>query len=877
MMTSYQQALFCAASLLTISVVVEPAAAQTTTAAAPSSTPEVVVTGLRASLRDAVAQKRLNTEIVETISSKDIGALPDVTIAEELNRLPGISSTRDRGNDSQAAVRGLGPRLVLGLVDGREVASSEPDRNVRWEIYPSEAVSGVTVYKTQSADLIAGGVAATIDLRTLRPLDYSGPSFVLRLGPQFNESGETVPHYSPWGLRGSAQYVAKLSDTFAVAVGGSYQSQKNGYTSFQGWTTNNAQTGSPPIINGQVTTVPYGAQTEVDALTEDRASFTGAAQWKPNSHLQVNYDLLYSQVNIDEDQYQAWYGRNNWGDWGGNSANSGDPYNGAPTTIVNGDLVGATLPYSSVTNVIAHYKERKSLLATGLNGVWKQDEWTFKGDLSYSKAERVNSWRAIFSEVYPSSTTFNLGAHGAPSIVTSSDPANPSNQAVQSWLDQSENAPLSPWQRISDELMAAQGDVARDVDFGWINQLSAGVRASNRVKGQRYDTAEQSYDASSIALPSSMLSEFDVKGLTVPNMLYGKFDQLESYIQSQPGYKLTTEFVPSNYWRVQETDVEAYLKANYANEVLGHDVAGNFGIRVVHVDTVSDGYGNENNGVYTPVTGRNGYTEPLPSVNANITLTDDTKLRLGAARVMSRPPLDELRAGRSLYNTAEPFTGTAGNPKLKPFLANQVDASYEWYFHPESLAAVAIYYKQVDHNIGYKQDNVSIDGSNYLVTGPFNGKGGRMDGVEFTFQTPFYFAPYLEHFGVYSNLALADSDIKELAPSNNPLPMVGLARTTAELDLWYSQFGIDARLGYKYHSATTTIYGWDASQLTRLEAESTLGFSASYVINRNMSVRFQANNLTDQVARYYWNNDPNQLARYDRYGRSYLLDFTFKY
>ena len=120
-----------------------------------------------------------------------------MTIAEELNRLPGVNTTRDRGNASQASVRGLGPRLVLGLVNGREVASSEPSQDLRWEIYPSEVLSGAEVFKTQDASLISGGIAATVDIRTLSPLDYHGPEFSLRAGPTYNEEGKDLPDYNP--------------------------------------------------------------------------------------------------------------------------------------------------------------------------------------------------------------------------------------------------------------------------------------------------------------------------------------------------------------------------------------------------------------------------------------------------------------------------------------------------------------------------------------------------------------------------------------------------------------------------------------------------------------------------------------------------------
>src|SRR5437868_6365491 len=157
---------------------------------------DVVVTGMRASLRDALSVKRNSDLISDTISTKDIGQLPDVTIAEELNRLPGVNTTRDRGNASQASVRGLGTRFVFGLVNGREVASSEPSQDVRWEVYPSEVLSGAQVYKTQDAALIPGGIAATIDIRTLTPLDYSGPAFSIRGGPTYNEIDTSLPHFS---------------------------------------------------------------------------------------------------------------------------------------------------------------------------------------------------------------------------------------------------------------------------------------------------------------------------------------------------------------------------------------------------------------------------------------------------------------------------------------------------------------------------------------------------------------------------------------------------------------------------------------------------------------------------------------------------------
>src|SRR5579864_8750970 len=188
---------------------------------------EVIVTGQRQVLRDSLTLKE-NTDLVsDSISTAEIGQLPDVTIAEELNRLPGVNTTRDRGNASQASIRGLGPRLVLGLVNGREVASSEPSQDLRWEIYPSEVLSGAEVYKTQDASIVPGGIAATVDIRTISPLDYKGPEYSFRGGPTYNDESKGLPGYSGVGYRTSGGVVKHITDDLAFSLAASAQREKN--------------------------------------------------------------------------------------------------------------------------------------------------------------------------------------------------------------------------------------------------------------------------------------------------------------------------------------------------------------------------------------------------------------------------------------------------------------------------------------------------------------------------------------------------------------------------------------------------------------------------------------------------------------------------
>ena len=449
-MARSRSARFSATSLFVLAAcLAAPAMAQDAPPAAEEE--EILVTGVRESLRDAIEVKRESPLVMEAISSDDIGQLPDVTIAESLVRLPGLNGSRDRGNASQAAIRGLGPRLVLGLVNGREVASSEPDRNIRWEIYPSEVVNGVEVYKAQSANLIAGGVAGTVNIRTLAPLDYEGHSAVLRAGPVYYDGGTDFPNYDPWGNRISGSYVAQISDQFAFVLGASFQDQRNGYPSFQGWGYNDERLGgNPGDLNGDLILdhTPWGMQTEIKMLEEVRTGIMGGAQWRPSSNFELQFDALWSEVTIDEHQNQAWYCANVCGNWGnGNFGAYNAP--GSSYTIIGGDVVAATLPFASVNNVIAQYDEDKTLFVTGLNGEWTTGAWTFTGDLSYSEAERDNTWRSVQLPTFPASMSFDTRAGIVPFVTTSSNPADTSIQFAPDWQGGAPRRTGTPHRRIA--------------------------------------------------------------------------------------------------------------------------------------------------------------------------------------------------------------------------------------------------------------------------------------------------------------------------------------------------------------------------------------------------------------------------------------------
>lgn len=843
---------------------------------------EVVVTGMRASLEKALNVKQQETRVMEALAMDDINATPAVTIAEALVRLPGINGSRDRGNESQAAIRGLGPRMVLGTVNGREVASPEPGRAIRYEQYPSELVSAAEVFKTQSADLVEGGIAGTINLKTISPLSYTGPDATIRVGAQYNESGEDVPNYNPLGNRMSAALVHEFTDNFAVALGLSTQTQKNAYGSMQGW---GYSSGNWDLDGqGSVGNTPWGVAAEVKKLDTDRDGVMATFEWQASDALNVKYDVLYTQFAMDEQQNQTWaqdIGLNPgpWGGWGIEDTNTdGRPDNLLSNVVLVGDkAVAATINgwEGQMRHVIAAYQQENSGVTQGLKFSHTGfDNWQIDVDLSHSSAERKNYWNAIYLDQY--AETWSYDTRGTPSIsAPAGSPLLKPETAAYNWIgNQNEGSTLD------DTLSSGQFDIKRELDAGHLRAVTFGARTADREKEviwTDFTMTRAGDNGVAVAFPQGFLSSYTLDAFdTIPFLNAPSYAQTADVIYGGVDYN-TAAINIGRYWKVEEQNDAAYVKLDFEGQIAGLDYNANIGVRQVEISTSSYEY---NDGIANNINdGRsvdNDYSKALPSASLNLDLDDTRKLRIGVAQAISRPPLDELRAGQYISAINTGSSGGAGNPLLEPFTSDQLDVSYEWYFADESLAALSLYYKDIENYIGNATvGTFTSQQGTFEIYGPINGKGGYVRGAEVTFQMPFDFLP-VEGFGVYSNYAFAESNIQEFAPSNNPLPMAGLAKDTATLDLWYSNHGFDARLGWKYHSAYTSAFSWDSYDLTTLDAELGVGFSLAYEINDNYNVRFQVFNLTNEPLRTSQNNESANLKRFDDYGRSYLIDFTWK-
>ncbi len=837
----------------------------------PSALPveEVVVTGIRQTLQDSLNVKRESRHVVETLDLGDIDSIPDITIADALTRLPGVNGARDRGNQSQAAIRGLGPRMVLGTVNNREVASSEPGRSIRFEQYPSELISQVQVYKTQSADLTSGGIAATVNLDTVSPLSHRGKTLSLRAGVVEYEGGEDIPDYDTLGNRFSGSIIQSVNDKFGFALGFASQQQKNAYPSLQGWGFNtggdqpNMPAGGGDLTgSGDFGYVPWGAQAEVKQLDTQRDGVMGVLEFHPSEGFALKYDAMYSAFDMSEKQNQTWY--QDIGNW-----DNGQSGGYANVTLVGDYAVAASVNQGTgnVRHVLADYDQKNSVTSQGFNvEISAIENWLIDIDLSHSNAERENYWHALYLDSWGNPFAYDLREEPSVSVPAGSPSATPETASLG--IDD-----FNEGSTLNDTLTAAEINVNYAFSGGsHLESIDFGVRHADREKEviwSNYNISSNTGDQYQIAdFEPGFLSSYTVSALdTSPFLDAPSYAEAANMLFGSVDFDHLATVDAASYWKVDETNQAAYAKLNFMGTLFNLGYNANIGVRVVDVETKSFSL----DGEYIA----NSYTETLPSTTLNLFLNEEMTLRFGLSKAISRPPLDELRAGQYIdltETTAGGFQGNAGNPLLNPFTATNIDIAYEWYFADESLFALALYHKDLDGYIGYDTFEIETSGQPASIWAPTNAEGGTIKGAEITFQTPL-----VAGFGLYSNYAYVDTDIEELAPAGHPYPMAGVAEHTATVDVWYSNYGFDARLGWQYHSGFTTGFEWAGSELRGLSDQTSVNLSVSYAINDHFSVRLQGNNLNNEPLVLTQNNNELDLRRYDVYGRSYMLDFTFKY
>ncbi|MGW8391866.1 TonB-dependent receptor [Pseudoduganella sp. HUAS MS19] len=831
------------------------------------SVQKVTVSGIRASVRSALSVKENSNSMVEVVASEDIGKLPDTTIAESLARLPGLAAGLDRGNASQIIARGMGERFIGATLNGRELASSEPNRAVRFEQFPSESLSGAIVYKTQNADLVEGGVASSIDLQTVSPLKYNGRQASLKADALYYQEARDLDARAVRPRLGGI-YIDQFADrNVGMALAFSYQKQPSVEKRKNHWGFNEDHSADIDG-DGKVDRTPWGFETELKRGTNERGSVLGKVEWKAGPDAMITADVYYARNKIREPAMSHWTGDlGNWDGW--QSANYSN------LEVRNGYVVGATVNNVGLTTNSTLWTQDMDNLAAGLNGKFNVGQWKVDADIATSSAGRDSAWRDVRQFALDNGTiTWAFTGDQTQDFSFSHDSGNPAAFGNPTLYVDTDG-------HVDDRLSSAQLSAWRPLEAGVVSRIKFGARFAEREKKYRQTTWNL---ASNTAIPASAYETVNVSG-------FAPFIVLKDFIGAASGLWGADAFSPDGRtpgasdllagWKVKEKNSSVYAQADLEGELFGKTFRGNAGVRVVHTRQTGTGMESVNGAAPTPAEGGASYTRVLPSVNLifNLDQAQKQQVRFSVARAMSRAPMDEMRASRQLAidtnpGSQQPVTGSAGNPGLLPMMSNQVDLSWQYYFEKGSLLSAGVFYKKVSDYIGITTDNTTVNGRAATLTRSVNGKGGNVRGLELVAQHAFTGLPApFDGLGVAANFSYNDSSIKEYT---NEYPMVGLMKRNGGLTLWYEKAGYEARLSANYHSAFVRMPRWTAGYIIENPAETYVSANFSKGLTPQLQLRLGLDNITNQKVVETQSNNP-YMQNVMEYGRRYNLGLSYKF
>ncbi|MDP3736474.1 MAG: TonB-dependent receptor [Hyphomonadaceae bacterium] len=350
----------------------------------------------------------------------------------------------------------------------------------------------------------------------------------------------------------------------------------------------------------------------------------------------------------------------------------------------------------------------------------------------------------------------------------------------------------------------------------------------------------------------------------------------------------------------EEQSTGAYVQADFDTDIAGARVRANVGLRYVETELTSTGFTNLGAG-FVPLSVTNSYEDTLPSFNLSIEPTDGFIVRVAASKVLARPTLPALTPGGTVDTSPPTFSINAGNPFLEPIRANTYDLSIEWYPYDEALFAVAFFAKDIDtfvqrlrtlmpyNESGYPDSLLPAGVSNtelFDVNSFVNTPGGEVTGFEVSAQTPFTFLPgFLSNFGGQLSYTEIQSQISYVLNTSLSVvtpfvkaPIIGQSPRSLSATIYYADGPFEARLSSVYRDEYLTLVPAASGNDVEGKAETlNLDFSASYEINDNFSLSFEAINLTDQYDERWINSVRKNSNNYEHTGREFVVGVRYKY
>lgn len=893
---------------------------------------EVVVVGVRASVARAVKLKRDATTVQDSISALELGMFPDDNVADSLSHITGVSISRTAGGEGQkVSVRGLGPEYTLSTFNGRILATDGAGRDFAYDVLPSDVISGADVIKGAEAANTEGAIGGLINLRSASPFDKLGQQGIVRLEGDRNHMSELD------GRKLSAVYsntfanntlgillgvvVEKRDDRTDVA-GNDGGWSRNADPTDESWLWGNTWGGAiDPNNNGVLDEEEYGligpGQFRVGSILEKkkRNAFTGKVEWRPTDNFKLVVDGLATKLDSPQVGYQqSFYPLYAPGRWSNMVIKDGivtsfDMNNPDPEMRLNPELLNQT-----------SYRVVETQLY-GANAEWNlSDKLTVVADVYRSTSKRHSGGQdsyVVLRMNQPNSAHISLTGARVPNVTVDFDDGRDlaSGLAKGQFGDSDFNTHYFSLagDNIDDKITGASFKGRWAAEHGWLDNVQFGVTYTDRTKsrdlvnnaltgGADYYSGNYAINvgalggdviSNSFSLPNFMSEvdaqfprtflAFDVasyqKALAAYNGKARPDGGVYDYAAAAPTWN------PLQSYRVGEESWAGFVQANLE----GERWSGNVGLRVVKTTTNAQAWDAKileiiENGAFnytavyddpTSVTQENDYTYVLPSFNFNYRITEELRLRLGAAKTMARPSVETLAPTNTTESVSwGEFTQIySGNAALKPYSARQFDVSLEYYFRPNSVFNVAVFHKHIKDQITTSWEpgqDIGVPGYLFNVSRPINGDYAKVKGVEVGLQH------FMDNgFGVRAQYTRnwAKSYVGE-----QQRPLEGIAPSVYSLGAFYERGPVSLSVSADHTAGFATAvnvlgegYNEEADPITWVTAH------ASYKINDRTDISIEGQNLLDEANTYSINGNPLLPQGYYRYGASYKLGVSYRF
>ena len=880
----------------------------------------VTITGIRRAIESSVAAKRNADGVTEVISAEDLGKLPDVSIADSLARLPGLTGQRVGGRVQEIQIRGLSGQFAATLLNGRQQVTTGDNRSVEFDQFPSELINKVTVHKTADAALVGQGLSGTINMQSVRPLDLPGRQVALNARVEANSNGAVNADTSANGKRFSASYVDQFANrTIGVALGFAHLDTPAQELHYKAWGFSgpgrdclaHPEWGcSKPTGIADSTTFLNGFEAVAISRKQVRDGLMGVLEFRPNKDLRSTVDLYYSKFTKDESYHGLMGGMGDG--WGGAQGAAFSnvtvtPVGGGTNFVTRADVAG--VPNMVLRNDVNTRDD--NLKTIGWNTEYKLGGgWTATADLGYSNAKRdenvIETYAGAFNGNAKANTNFITAVPVGQSLPTLTPNLNYADTSIIKLSDPAGWGHDGLWKKphVNDTIKSLNLGGKKDLT-GLFSQLDFGLNYTTRTKEREMNelAADLLNGRAPIAVPAGMLqAPTSLSFVGNPGI-----EAHNTWAAINSLYKLTPQALDqlsSRNYEVFEKVSTAFFKLAIDTTAGGVPVRGNVGMQYVHTDQSSHGL-SKLSGVYSDVTLGTTYNDFLPSLNLAFEFSGDTIMRVGVGKTMMRGRMDDMRAGANVNITKgntglTTWSGDGGNPYLQPWRATAYDLSVEKYLGKRSYVAAAAFYKDLKSYI-YKQNligdfsafpntsNPHLDTPlNPLgkYTQPANGQGGKVHGVELsTSLDAGLWSAAMDGFGVIASVSVTASDIHPLGPGTSQ-KLEGLSGTVGSLTAYYEKNGFSARISERYRSSFRgEISGLhNAREFSEVLAERQVDLQLGYEFQtgslKGVSLLLQVNNLSNAP---YVTRQGNGLGdsiateRYDTYGRQTLLGVNYKF